>query len=34
MQELCVPHKPENIADTISHGPFKHFPNYATTGGI
>lgn len=33
MQELCVPHNPENIADTISHGPFRHFPNYGTTGG-
>jgi len=36
MRELLVPHSEEDAGDLskdVSHGPFRHFPHYATAGG-
>jgi len=34
MRKLVVPKKDaDNLANTVSHGPFKHFPHFPTEGG-
>jgi hypothetical protein len=32
MRKLVVPDNSGDLSETISHGPFKHFPHYGTSG--